>query len=46
MRKYWNGKNWSNSYSIFWPQSLKDKCKSENCEFQPTWMSKDETKKN
>ena len=43
MRRYWNGKHWSNSYSTRWPQHLQDKCKKEYCEFQPAWLSKEDT---
>ena len=39
VRRFFNGKHWSNPYYSIWADSLKDKCRSEPCQFLPYWKS-------
>lgn len=38
MRRYWNGKSWSNPYSIKWPQELQLQCKKQISQFSVYWI--------
>ena len=45
MRRFWNGKTWSAPYSIYWDKHLQEKAKKEACQFQPAWLSLEDTAK-